>query len=345
MTAGARLDDQVKDAGERCLPAWPNKYARGWPAKPTSTGFAPAEIFALKFPTDVHFAAYFDVGHRVTIDALRAAAVVAEMALFIVDLDAHKLGSSIAWRDAVQERLLRLDGQPFGYWTRGGARVAWHLPSPVRIASCEDAHEWTAFYRSTLIDIAATCGVIGDPACCDFGRLFRAPHATRDGAAQDHGVACGNSTRFGVLPKFEVSFADRLVAEAALIEQDSGWARARRKDVIRATTSPAASRVAKGTSASRGPGTHFVYARRALEHACASIARAPKGTRNSTLAAEAFSLGQLVGADLLSAEEVTEALLRACERWEETDRPKCHHTIQRQIVAGAAHPRRLEGGR
>jgi hypothetical protein len=53
------------------------------------------------------------------------------------------------------------------------------------------------------------------------------------------------------------------------------------------------------------------YGPAALDAECANVASAPKGQRNHTLNAAAFSLGQLVGAGVLMESEVKSALLEA----------------------------------
>ncbi len=56
------------------------------------------------------------------------------------------------------------------------------------------------------------------------------------------------------------------------------------------------------------------YAEGALEQACAAVASTPEGARNETLNREAFGIGQLVGASLLSRTEPPSGLLKPAPR-------------------------------
>lgn len=55
------------------------------------------------------------------------------------------------------------------------------------------------------------------------------------------------------------------------------------------------------------------YVEVSMAHECAELARAFKGQRNDSLNLAAFRLGRFVGVGLLSAEQVYQALLQACE--------------------------------
>jgi hypothetical protein len=86
------------------------------------------------------------------------------------------------------------------------------------------------------------------------------------------------------------------------------------------------------------------YARAALDREAAAVRAAPPGTCNHTLNRAAFSLGQLVAAGLLDAEEVRAVLLEAAMAAPATghaDRErKATETIKSGLRAGQQQPRR-----
>lgn len=82
------------------------------------------------------------------------------------------------------------------------------------------------------------------------------------------------------------------------------------------------------------------YAQRALESEADSVRRASDGTRNNTLNAASFSLGQLVGAGLLTHEDVTGVLLDAAIA-SGLSEAEAHATIASGLRAGIAKPRVL----
>jgi hypothetical protein len=92
-----------------------------------------------------------------------------------------------AWRRSLREKVLRLfdaHGTGFYYETRGGARVVYVQEEPTIIGSHEAAIEWSQGYAVLVANLARRFDLHADPACNDWQRLFRAPRATRDGAAR-----------------------------------------------------------------------------------------------------------------------------------------------------------------
>jgi hypothetical protein len=75
-----------------------------------------------------------------------------------------------------------------------------------------------------------------------------------------------------------------------------------------------------------------------LANACADVARSPKGDRNNTLNAAAFSLGQLIGAKLLDRTTVENALLSVATG---AKIEGARATIKSGITSGIANPREL----
>lgn len=105
------------------------------------------------------------------------------MVALFVDVDGAEHKADPAWRAAESSKIAAaLAALPGGfcYQTRGGYRIAWRLASPVTIASADDAARWRIFYWRTLLALSRRFGLEGDPACADWTRLYRLPHATRD---------------------------------------------------------------------------------------------------------------------------------------------------------------------
>jgi Bifunctional DNA primase/polymerase, N-terminal len=93
------------------------------------------------------------------------------------------------------------------------------------------------------------------------------------------------------------------------------------------------------TPSGRGGG----YGRAALARERAVVAAALPGRRNDTLNRAAFSLGQLVAAGLLDADEVR-AVLLAAARAAGNPEAKARATIESGLRGGAAKPRRAQAG-
>jgi putative DNA primase/helicase len=80
------------------------------------------------------------------------------------------------------------------------------------------------------------------------------------------------------------------------------------------------------------------YASQAVSRECAAVASAAEGTRNHTLNAAAFSLGQLVGGDVVDEATVTADLMDAARRCGLSD-AEARQTIASGLAAGRAKPR------
>ena len=308
------------------LAVWPNKYAQGHPARVAPMALEPWDLFTLAFDTDAHFAAYEAGDCRMTLDALDDGARSATMIQFRIDVDAHGVVDLAAWRAEVAPKIRRLPGSPFAYWTRGGAHVAWTLAVPTVVVTRADAARWASSYRSKCVDLTAVSGVVADPACADFTRLFRAPHATRDGVLQAHGRVCGEPTAIGTLPALDVSDEARMAAEIMLIESSPAWAKV-------LAPKPSARPIRLAPIVSRDT-TSFVAG--ALRRAVENVRSAGKGARHAALAKEAFGLGGFVGDGCLDAGEIESALADAVGEVFDRDALR---TLRSQIEAGAKRPR------
>lgn len=142
--------------------------------------------FTRPFRTDAHFVQYTSPAKR---RLNRDSGVVPTMSVIVIDVDCkHSHGTASAtpegWRSHMFCALSRLFADhPGGYWyeTKGGGRIVYRLPAPQTITCYHDAQEWRRDYAVTLAHLENTYGIVGDQACSDWTRLFRLPHATRDG--------------------------------------------------------------------------------------------------------------------------------------------------------------------
>lgn len=145
---------------------------------------------AREYATDAHHTAYAPdplAPRRLTRKAIEHAPVAMQLVVFDIDCpEAHRDGkaASDAWREveAPKQRAL-LEAHPGAvvFDTRGGYRVVALLEQPVAIATASDAGAWSRFYLLQLGYLSRRFGIIADPACKDWQRLYRLPHATRDG--------------------------------------------------------------------------------------------------------------------------------------------------------------------
>jgi hypothetical protein len=109
-------------------------------------------------------------------------------------------------------------------------------------------------------------------------------------------------------------------------------------DLVASKDQPAAS--ARQRSSNNGKG----YGAAALDAECAKVASAPKGQRNHTLNAAAFSLGQLVGGGVLDEGEVKSRLhdaADACGLSKDDGRESVKATINSGLSAGLKQPRQI----
>ncbi len=145
---------------------------------------------AREYATNAHHTAYAPdplAPRRLTRKAIEHAPVAMQLVVFDVDdEEAHRehRPASDAWREveAPKQRAL-LEAHPGAvvFDTRGGYRVVALLEAPVAIATADDIPKWSRFYLLQLGYLSRRFGIIADPACKDWQRLYRLPHATRDG--------------------------------------------------------------------------------------------------------------------------------------------------------------------
>ena len=118
--------------------------------------------------------------------------MVSRMVLFVVDVDwpGHNDDgpATPAWRDEQAPKidaLLAAHPGGFVYESRGGYRLVYGLPAPFPIRSTEDDGRWVARYKGSLRYLERRFGIVGDVACADWTRIYRAPHVVRDGVPQE----------------------------------------------------------------------------------------------------------------------------------------------------------------
>jgi hypothetical protein len=102
----------------------------------------------------------------------------------------------------------------FAYDSRGGYRIVVALPEPVEIHDRDDIAAWRRFYKIALAYVGRRFGIVGDPSCSDWSRLFRMPHATRDAnVGPEQRSTFGNPDNIGTFT-FEPSDEDVRIATA-----------------------------------------------------------------------------------------------------------------------------------
>lgn len=257
------------------LPVWGNKYAGAWPEH--ACGVVPmrvalGDLLTRHYETDAHFAAYSHAKpRRLSVASLAQLPEAPEMRLLVVDVDAPNKQRTVEWSRALETASRKLAGNPYGYYTRNGARLVWRV-SGVR---CD---VWSAFYVGALVDVFAVAGIVGDPACADWPRLYRVPHGRRDGVPQRHGVVCGDPWSIGHWQAV-ATYAERRDARAELVAMGGHWpAKLAPREAPRSAPASAAK----------------PSARKVLEDACNAVQRAAKGMRNAELFSRACFVGKLV---------------------------------------------------
>jgi hypothetical protein len=167
-----------------------DRYVKGWPAHESGERvylLPLGDALERKYRSDAHFTAYTTPNaRRLTREALDSGVSV-DMTSVFFDFDcAETHGSSEpapeSWRAELRVKVCKLfdaHGAGFYYETRGGARVVYRQDEPTVIASHDDALEWSQGYAVLVAYLARCFGLEADPACNDWQRLFRAPHATR----------------------------------------------------------------------------------------------------------------------------------------------------------------------
>lgn len=150
------------------------------------------QVLVDAYRCDAHFAAYSrpDKPPRLKNDALPLLGDNSgvTMVLMVFDVDCEKAHStkqpaSDSWFAAECKKLDRLDTTWPGIFvarSKGGYRIVYRLAKLFPICDDDAKSAWTLYYRGCCAYLAREFGIVADPACADWTRLYRVPHATRD---------------------------------------------------------------------------------------------------------------------------------------------------------------------
>jgi hypothetical protein len=190
-----------------------SRFARGWPDYPSPRdGDADrawvvplSAALSLEFGWDAHMTGYVAEpgrNRRMRKGALDAGVVI-HMTCAAFDFDCHGLGpvESDEWRQqwrAQAEMMRAAHPDPFLYESSGGARAIYLLREPFVIRTHEDARRWSQLYLIACAYLRRRFGLIADPACNDWQRMYRLPFVVRDGSRQTWPVF-GNPIQLGPL--------------------------------------------------------------------------------------------------------------------------------------------------
>jgi putative DNA primase/helicase len=236
---------------------------------------------------------------------------------FLVDVDGPDHAADDAWfggeRGKIQALLAAHPGG-FCYRTRGGYRLVYELSGHV-IRDDDDGHRWRLFYHRSLLHLARDFGIVGDPACSDWTRLFRLPHATRDPKRGPENLeTIGDATAIGAWTYEPNDLAADIATvrglHDAFLASHPGTTTSPWGPVLKRLDPPPA-------PATMGPvafvGGETKRARTALEREAASLASCPKGGRNPQCNTAAVKLGHYVASGELDETTIKHALFDAMQ--------------------------------
>lgn len=202
-----------------------SRYARGWPDHPVPRDGDADRAWAIplsvalstEYGWDGHMTAYVAEpgrARRMRKGALDAGVVI-HMTCVAFDFDCHGLGpvESDEWRRqwrAQAEMMRAVHPDPFLYESAGGARAVYSLHEPVVIRTHAEARRWSQLYVIACAYLRRRFGLIADPACHDWQRIYRLPFVVRDDVRQTWPVF-GNPTQIGRL-SIEATADDRAAA-------------------------------------------------------------------------------------------------------------------------------------
>lgn len=162
--------------------SWP-KYAQGGRARYLDL----SDALTRPYRSDAHFACYSEpsIERRLNSSAPAQLGHSVSMVAHAFDIDgADHFADDPWWENEKQKITALLVCQPGGYAyrTRGGYRLVYLRRASLEILTPEDAARWT---RAVLLSVAylRRFGIVADPSCCDWTRLYRLPRSTRDDGA------------------------------------------------------------------------------------------------------------------------------------------------------------------
>jgi hypothetical protein len=167
-----------------------DSFVKGWPEHDDERAgvFPLSEVLQGKYDSDVHFTAYeCSVERRHTTGSLaRADEAGVQMVAAVFDVDGKNHQATDEWWTGELEKLRDLlEWGAFVYRTRNGYRIVFALPVPFPISCAADAAVWTHAYLAWCNYLEHEHGIVADRRCKEWQRLYRAPHATRDGVLLD----------------------------------------------------------------------------------------------------------------------------------------------------------------
>jgi len=187
------------------------------------------------YSTDAHFTQCVSpVAHRLTAEAIGKVEIKMEVIAFDFDAPTHGTDEPVSeqWREDLHEKVLLLfeeHGQGFAHDTKNGARALFTM-APTFIATAEDAAQWKREYSVLCAYLNRRYGLHADPACDDWSRLFRLPHATREpGGKPEQRATIGDPSNVARLWIDKPTRAD--VARAKLAKPQV-WSRRRERDTF-----------------------------------------------------------------------------------------------------------------
>lgn len=191
-----------------------DRYVRGYPRHPEGDRayVRPlGEALEREYSTDAHFTAYRSPnGRRLTREAIDEGVAV-ELTAIVFDVDGADHTATPAWRRGEREKVIALNEHHPGlycYDTRGGYRIVYRQAEPTVLRTQADALEWSKAYAVAIAHLEHRFGIIADPACNDWQRLYRLPRATRDaGGKPENHPFWGDANNIGTL-LIEASLAD-----------------------------------------------------------------------------------------------------------------------------------------
>lgn len=348
------------------IPVLTDKHSKGWPEHEVGRPavYMPLEeALERRWSSDAHFAAYSAAAQPRRLARPEALQAMAErggipMVLAVFDLDAPDHQATEAWvvgQEGGLEAARRAHPGLFAYRTRGGYRLVWRLGTPMVLRSNDCAARWRHRYHRWCCYLARAFGLVADPSCADWTRLYRLPHATRtEGGTPEEHPSWGDPRGVGA---FDVDLeAVDLEADVALADELArGWrlwspvGRALQDELVRQgggglwaapPVPPAASPSLPTPGGDERQARRLGgYARRALARAAEELRTTPAGAgRNNLLNAKAYALGRMAGAGLLARQEVESVLLEAA-RQSGLREEEARATLRSGLERGLAQPR------
>jgi P4 family phage/plasmid primase-like protien len=265
---------------------WKSANAFPKPQNGVSVYLVPfSEAVATRYRTDAHFQAITTtIKRRLNNDAIGRVPIA--VTYFVGDIDdpvAHLLDvpARESWRAAEKAKLAELrkrHPRVVDYDTRGGYRIVARCAQPFAITTSADKEAWWARYLEFRRYIYRTSGIVIDPTCKDFGRLYRFPRVRRklaDGRFEDCDAEIHGDTQ-------NIEALDAAAFGSATTEPPD--------DPISCLNK---------------------FVRAALLSAGTNLLAAENGARNETLNRETFSLAGFVPTKHLDRELLKEVMLTA----------------------------------